>query len=665
MVTKAEAISRHKQGRHNEAESLYRELLESDPDDPVILYFLGMLYQQTGRPQQALPLIERVAKDKPDAPGHHTVLAHVLAALGRIDDAQAACSRALDLKPNNPVALNLAGHLLHLRGEWRQAVEAYKRAIALQPRNVLAHHNLGITLHYLGRTDEAIQHYKQAINLEPANPQIHYNLGLTYRQVNNKRESKECFAEALRLNPEHLAARYALINCNIQICDWTGLESDCRELEQAFEPFLAGAGQDIISPTVLNYLPVDPGLHDRVARHHARRISEQIEPVARLLKRRERNHERLHIGYVSPDFCAHAVGGLIYTMFGHHDRKSFKIHCYGLRDRDDIYARRIREECDVYRDMSSASLLEASQQIIDDEIDILVDMSGYTESARPEIFACRPAPLQAAYLGYLNTMTADFMDYVIADETVLPKSAGHTYTERIVRMPGTFMVISPLETSSTTPSREDLGLPENTFVFASFNNTYKVEPEVFACWLRILNRCPDSVLWLYAGNNEETAENLKQEATERGLDPARIIIAPGIVMKNHMARMHHANLFLDAFRYNAGATAACSQMAGLPVLTKSGDSILSRMGSSLNHALGLEELNCPDVESYETTAVNLYENPARLDNIAARLRAARESSKVFDTAFFVANLEDAMRKMWARHLAGKPPADFAVAGTGS
>lgn len=665
MTTKAEAISRHKKGRHQEAESLYRELLKNQPDDPEILYFLGMLYQQTGRPQQALPLIERVAKEKPNASAHHTVLAHVLAALGRLDDAREACNRALTLKPNNPVALNLAGHLLHLHGEWQRAVDAYKKAIALQPGNVLAHHNLGITLHYLGRTDEAVEHYKRAIKLEPANPQIHYNLGLTYRQIKNEQESKKCFVEALRLNPENLPARYALINCNIQICDWTGLGSDCRELEQAFEPFLAGEGQDIISPTVLNYLPVDTDLHDRVARHHARRISEQSEPVARMLKQRGRSHEKLHIGYVSPDFCAHAVGGLIYTMFGHHNRESFKVHCYGLRDRDDLYARRIREECDVYRDISSASLLEASQQIIDDEIDILVDMSGYTASARPEIFACRPAPIQVAYLGYLNTMTADFIDYVVADETVLPKDAADTYTESIVRMPGTFMVISPLATSPKTPSRADLGLPETAFVFASFNNTYKVEPEVFACWVRILSRCPDSVLWIYAGNNEETAKNLKREATERGLDPARLIIAPGIVMENHMARMYHADLFLDTFRYNAGATAACAHMAGLPVLTKTGDTLLSRMGSSINHALGLDELSCPDVESYETTAVDLFENPARLNDLADRLRAAGKSSKVFDTAFFVANLEDAMRQMWARHQAGEPPADIAVAGTGS
>ncbi len=661
MGAKAEAIAHHQRGRYADAEALYRRILDSDPDNPEVLYFLGMLYQQTARPSDALPLLKRAVKAMPRSVAAYTVLGFSLAALGRHDDAQTACEKAVALRPDNAIALNLLGQMHHQRGEWQDAVKTYEKAVRLQPQNAQFHHHLAVTLHYLGRVDDAISHYKEALEITPDDVNVLYNLGLSYRRSNEKIESKKIFESVLRLQPGHMEARYALINSNIQVCQWEKLEEHCRQLEETLDEYLDRNGHEVVSPTILNYLPVSPDLHNRIAAHHADQYKNQAARIANRLHRSDQSHDGIRIGYVSPDFGAHAVGGLIHKMFEHHSRPEFRIYAYSLFERQDPYADRIRSGCDVYRDISTFDLLKAAQTIVDDEIDILIDLCGYTEYSRPELFALRPAPVQIAWLGYLNTMSASFIDYLIVDEIVVPQGEEGAYSESLVRLPGSFIVVSSLPCDPKLPSRLSLSLPEDTFVFASFNNSYKIDPEVFDCWMRILERCPGSVLWIYAGNNEETASNLKSSASSRGIDADRLVIAPGVIMEQHLARLPHAGLFLDTFRYNAGATAICSLRVGVPVITRTGDTLLSRMGTSFNCALGLEELNCQDTGIYEDLAVALAQDSGRLSELRSKLLDAVKSTTFLNTAWFVRNLETAFREVWKRREIGNPPADLSVA----
>ncbi|MCH8931172.1 MAG: hypothetical protein IIA98_09710 [Proteobacteria bacterium] len=263
--------------------------------------------------------------------------------------------------------------------------------------------------------------------------------------------------------------------------------------------------------------------------------------------RPDADESRIRIGYVSPDFGEHAVGLLVYDLFRQHDREAFEVYCYSLRRHEDSYYARVEEGADRFRDLSDCSLEKAIRQVQDDRIDILVDLAGYTGRARPEIFAARPAPVQIAYLGYLNTMAAEFIDYVVADPVVIPPDSGHEFTEAILHLPASFIMASPLVASPHVPDRSALGLPDDAFVFASFNNPLKIGPAVFGAWMRILKRVPGSVLWLFAEDSADAERNLAREAKTRGIRPERLVFAGRVPLAEHLARVRQADLFLDTF----------------------------------------------------------------------------------------------------------------------
>lgn len=370
---------------------------------------------------------------------------------------------------------------------------------------------------------------------------------------------------------------------------------------------------------------------------------------------------KLRIGYFSADFRAHPVMYLMCQVLAEHDRDRFEIIAYSYGpDQADPVRDRSRAAVDEFIDVRSLSDLEVAEHARANKIDIAIDLTGYTEHCRSGIFAYRAAPIQINYLGYPGTMGADFMDYIIADQQLIPPSSQQYYSEKPLYLPHHYQAQDDsLAIASETPSRESLGLPEEGFVFCAINSSYKITPSVFSIWMRLLDRVEGSVLWLLK-SNEWAQENLLKEASARGIDPQRLVFADKVSHDVYLARFRQADLYLDTFVYNAGATASNALWAGLPVLTKRGEGYTARMAGSLLSSLGVEELITETEESYEALALALAEDPVRLETLRAKVCAQRETSPLFKTALFTRHLERGYEQAYERYFSGQVPAEIVV-----
>jgi len=370
---------------------------------------------------------------------------------------------------------------------------------------------------------------------------------------------------------------------------------------------------------------------------------------------------KLRIGYFSADFRAHPVMYLMCQVLAEHDRDRFEIIAYSYGpDQADPVRERSRAAVDEFIDVRSLSDLEVAEHARANKIDIAIDLTGYTEHCRSGIFAYRAAPIQINYLGYPGTMGADFMDYIIADQQLIPPSSQQYYSEKPLYLPHHYQAQDDrLAIASETPSRESLGLPEEGFVFCAINSSYKITPSVFSIWMRLLDRVEGSVLWLLK-SNEWAQENLLKEASARGIDPQRLVFADKVSHDVYLARFRQADLYLDTFVYNAGATASNALWAGLPVLTKRGEGYTARMAGSLLSSLGVEELITETEESYEALALALAEDPVRLETLRAKVCAQRETSPLFKTALFTRHLERGYEQAYERYFSGQVPAEIVV-----
>ncbi|MFN3399617.1 MAG: glycosyltransferase, partial [Ferrovibrio sp.] len=370
---------------------------------------------------------------------------------------------------------------------------------------------------------------------------------------------------------------------------------------------------------------------------------------------------RLRVGYFSADFHRHATAFLMAGLFEQHDRSRFEIFgiSFGKSYQDDM-RRRLIAGMEHFIDVYGKSDAEIVALARDLELDIAIDLKGYTLNARAGIFASRVAPLQASYLGYPGTMGAGFIDYIIADGVVIPPEHDAHYTEAVVRLPGSYQVTdSRREIAARDFSRADCGLPQDGFVFCCFNNTYKITPDIFDIWMRLLQAVPGSVLWLLEAS-AGVADRLKAEAQTRGVAPERLVFAPRMDQAEHLARQRLANLFLDTFHYNAHTTASDALWAGLPVLTKLGDSFAGRVAASLLQAAGLPELITTSSADYEKLTLALATDPARLMALRQKLAATRDTCPLFDTPRFTRGIEVAFEAMQARRQRGLPPGAISV-----
>lgn len=539
--------------------------------------------------------------------------------LRRFDEAHAAIDTALRLRPNYPEALNTLGGIYLGVKAHAKAADAYRRAIACAPGYVNAWINLGNALWETGDDAGAVAAYE----------------------------------EVLRLAPGHPAALAELTHLLRRLCRWDSAAAAQAALlktlpdAQGINPFIA----TLYAPPRLQ---LDNAQH-WAARHYPLGMAYS---ASRTLPCDARSDQRLRVGYLSSDFHAHATAFLISELFEQHDRSRFEIYVYSCGGEDAMA--RIRGSVDHFRDLRTAGTRAAYAQIENDGIDILIDLKGYTQHHRMDIMSARPAPIQVHYLGYPGTTGAKFIDYFIADAITTPPEMDSMFSECLIRLPHSYQINDhkrPLPEDKT--SRAEHGLPEKSFVFCAFNSTYKITPEMYDVWMRLLDALEGSVLWLFE-SNAEAAENIKRESKKRGVDPARILFAAYAPLSEHLARYQHVDLFLDTFPVCGHTTASDVLWCGVPVVIFAGDSFASRVAASLLHAVNLPELVTTDLAAYESLALALARNPDRLSGLKRHLAQSRMQFPLFNSLATTRSLESAYEQMAHRHRNQQKPSGFKV-----
>ena len=576
----------------------------------------------------------------------HNNLGAVCQAESRPEEAATHFRRALCVRPEYPEAHFNLGAALQAIGDPAAAVVSFREAIRLRPNYGRAHFQLGQALEQLRRDHDALACYETAARLRPEDAEIHQRLGDLLLIKQDYPAAIAALEEADRLAPDDAGPFSRLANARQQACDWRRYDADVARLWTDAEKQIAASKATSVVPFQALSLPWPLERLAAVARSHSAALSERYPPLGSAAPAKT---GRLRIGYVSGDFYDHPIAHLLQALFGRHDRERFEVFAYSFSPPDDSpYRKRIEREVEHFVDVGLLSIDALARRISADGVHVLVDVMGYTGFHRLGVFARRPAPIQASFLGMLGTCGADFLDYLVADPTVGPTEFGPWFTEKFATLPDCYLIAEPEPAPTGTVRRAEHGLPEEAFVYCSFNSAYKIEPVIFDVWMRILASVPGSVLWMYA-SSPLVETNLKREATARGVAAERLVFAPFVPRPEHMARHQAADLFLDTRLYGAAATASLALQAGLPMLTCPGTTFGSRVGASLLRAAGLPELVAGDLVEYERLAIDLADQPERLRSFRERLSTGQPP--LFDADRFVRHLEQAYETMWRIHSA--------------
>ena len=550
-------------------------------------------------------------------------------------------------------SLRQAATARYRNGEFEAAEQLIGEALKLDPNSPELWSNRGTAQVAAKRQEAALASFTKALQLAPDFLGALANRAHVLFELQRYAEAIPDYERFLARDPGHAYSAGNLIFCRLQCCDWPSFEQDRRTIIARLR-----AGQRVVPP-VLSAALLDSPADQHIA---AQVLARDKFPAAPPLWRGETyQHERIRVAYMSADFHAHATAVLMAGVFEHHDRAKFETFAISFgRDDGSPLRARLKQGVERFVDVRGQSDADIARLLRGLEIDIAVDLKGYTSEARPAVFSFRPAPVQASYLGFPGTMGAPFMDYLIADSIVVPDAHKPFYSEQVVWLPDTYQANDRTREISDAPvDRAGAGLTPSGFVFCCFNNSYKIQPPVFDVWMRLLKGTEGSVLWLLADNAAAT-NNLKREASARGIDTGRLVFAPRCPLPEHLARHRLADLFLDTLPYNAHTTASDALWMGLPVLTCKGTTFAGRVAASVLHAAGFPELVTESLDDYEALALRLARDPAALATLKSSLAAARATMKLFDAARFTRHLEAAYATMHERRVKGLRPAGLAV-----
>ena len=621
-------------------------------------YELGSALKSLGKITEAVASYERAIAADPDFAKAYLKLGNLFIEQGRADKAAESYGRALSLKPDYPAAHNNLANLLVRQGSLRKAEEHLRAALALRPDNPEIHCNLGSVLLTRGELDEAAAHYVRALAVKPGLADAHYSLSTIFSRHGHLENAIAALRRALDLDPDFPEAFAQLAMLRKQACDWRDAEvNDHRILE------LTRRFPGRVPPADLLCLESTAQDQHRCAREWANGLAIRCPELFSHSSRT--SGRKIRLGYLCADYYSHPLAHLIVDFIERHDRSAFELIAYSVAP-DDRSELRVRLEAafDRFVDLRAVDDQAAARQIHDLGTDILVDLTGYAENGRTRILASRPAPIQVNGIGYTGTSGADFIDYIIADPFVAPMDQQPFFSERLVHLPHCYM---PSDTKrkilDRTPTRAECGLPPDGFVFCCFNNRYKLTPRFWDMWMRLLTAVPGSVLWLLE-TRDFVKDNLRREAHQRGVDPARLVFAAPVALPQFLALNRLADMFLDTLPYNAHTTANDALFAGLPVLTCVGTTFTGRVAGSLLHAIGLPELATSSLHEYEQMALKLARTPGLLAELRQKLALNRETMPLFDMARYTHDLEKAYKQMWRIWRDGAEPRPFALGAAG-
>lgn len=573
---------------------------------------------------------------------------------GRFAEAESCYSRLLPVFPNEPALLNSLAVLLNKTGRPREAIELWRKVHVENPTLAQPLVNIGLALRSAGQTMEAVAHFEQAIGVNPNSFDAHYNLGVTYYHAKRYEPALACLETALRLKPTHPRAAVLLAQVTQALCDWDRLAGAMPLLRREVDKALAGQ-PCAITPWFSLRLPLSGPERKAIAAvasraYEAAAAAAPTEPFKFQLGPKE----KLTIGYISGDFRDHPLLQMTAGMYRRHDRRRFRICAFPVKPPDAAGAKVLQDGCDMVDDLSAVPDGEAARRIHAAGVDILVDISGFNLFMRPTILAYRPAPVQVSWLTFAGTLSGRLYDYIIGDPIVTPRERAADYLEAIAWMPHTYRVNDCDLATDPPPSRAMENLPDDAFVFACFCAAEKIEPDVFRLWIEIVGEIPGAVLWLY-GESPTMQSNLRRAAAARGFDPARLVFASRRPKAQHLARVALADLHFDTGTYGAHTTGSDALWAGVPLVSRLGDTFPSRVGASMLHSAGLPELIAGDWPAYRQVCLDLARDRPRLAALRAKLAATRLTVPLFDTARSVRDVESLYDKMWSACLSGAPP----------
>ncbi|OIQ85463.1 TPR repeat-containing protein YrrB [mine drainage metagenome] len=688
-----QGIAVHQQGRVLEAEPFYRDALKLVEDHPDALHMLAVVHSQKGQQAEAERLVRRALQVLPDNTAYHNTLGRVLLLQNRFDEGLQSLERALELAPQNPEAHYNLGDAMLAQGKAREAETRFRRALQLKPSHAMAAYGLGralwvrgdepgalpwfqlaslqspadLTLQNqlavaymaLGHRDDALAAFERLLAAAPNSPEVQCNVGVLHGH-NNRLKAIEHFIKALQLQPTMPTAQDGYIEIARQLCLWDDFlaTTTANALAGVRERLASGQGAQFRAFTAL-YLPFTAEEKFAVARSESLKLAYDAgEPLHGEAARRD---GRLRIGYVSADARNHPVGHLLQGMFELHDRERFEIFFYSTGVDDGSPQRRaIQGSVEHFIEARGVTSAELAQRIAADGVQVLVDLMGHTADSRMAVLARRPAPVQMHYLGFPGSTGADFVDYLIVDPVLMPPERRELRSEAAIYLP-VYQVNSHRSLPpGPTYRRRDFGLGEDWFLYYTFNNNYKIDPEIYALWMRVLKAVPRGRLALLA-TDAKVVERLRGEARRHGVDPDRLLFAGYMDQPSNLARQKLMDLFLDTPAYNAGATAADALWSGTPLLTTRGDTYITRVGESLLHHLGLDELVTPDLQTYERLAIELAEQPGRLAELKRKLAAALPSASLYDTAGQVRRIEEGYSRAWNLYANGNEKQDITLA----
>ncbi|GJN21085.1 hypothetical protein PR202_gb08533 [Eleusine coracana subsp. coracana] len=665
----------YEKGQLDMAINCYNQAIVCDPQFVEAYNNMGNALKDAGRVEEAINCYRSCLALQANHPQALTNLGNIYMEWNLISAAASFYKAAISVTSGLSSPLNNLAVIYKQQGNYADAITCYTEVLRIDPTAADALVNRGNTFKEIGRVNEAIQDYIQAATIRPTMAEAHANLASAYKDSGHVETAIVSYKQALRLRPDFPEATCNLLHTLQCVCDWENRDTMFRDVEEIIRRQIKMQVLPSVQPFHAIAYPIDPMLALDISRKYAAHCSviasrfglpPFVHPPPVPVKA-EGTHCRLRVGYVSSDFGNHPLSHLMGSVFGMHDRDNIEVFCYALSQNDGTeWRQRIQSEAEHFVDVSAMTSDMIARLINQDKIQILINLNGYTKGARNEIFALQPAPIQVSYMGFPGTTGAAYIDYLVTDEFVSPTCYAHIYSEKLVHLPHCYFVNDYKQKNQDCLSpvcphkRSDYGLPEDKFIFACFNQLYKMDPEILDAWCNILKRVPNSALWLLrfpaAGETR-----VRAHAAARGVRPDQIIFTDVAMKNEHIRRSALADLFLDTPLCNAHTTGTDILWAGLPMITLPLEKMATRVAGSLCVATGLgDEMIVSSMKEYEDRAVDLAQNPAKLQTLTNKLKEVRMTCPLFDTARWVCNLERAYYKMWNLYCSGRHPEPFKV-----
>ncbi len=644
-----EAINFHKNGDLKKVNEICLQILKGEPRNFDVLHLLGITSYQINKFEKSIEYFERAIKVKSNNSEIYNNLGIALKKINKKNEALEKFDQAIKINNNYFEAYNNRANVYIELNKLDKALTDFNKVIELKPNLAEAYNNRGNVKNQLKKFDDALEDYNKAIQIKPNFAEAYNNKAIILNDNYKFKEAIENYTKAIEINPNINFLLGSLMFLKLNVCDWKSYSEDLNLINNKIIENLP-----VSTPWSFLHFSNSPDLQKKNTEIFIKKKYSHLNISQNLIKKNK--NKKIRLGYYSADFRNHAISYLTANLFEEHDREKFEIFAFSFGPNvEDKMKNRIKNSVDKFYDVSFKNDHEISSLSKDLEIDIAIDLMGFTEHNRFGIFLKRCAPIQINYLGYAGTLGCKNIDYIIADKILIPEENQKFYTEKIIYMPDTYQSNDAKKIISKKKfTKTEFGLPENSFVLCCFNKNYKITPSTFIIWMNLLKNINNSVLWLIKDNTQSN-ENLKIEASKNGINPDRIVFAERMPMEEHIARQKLANLFIDTFPYTAHTTCSDALRIGLPVVTRIGNTFASRVAASLLNTVDLNELVTNNENEYELKIIELAKNPLKLKEINKKLNENIQTKSLYNTKLFTKNLEKAFIEIHKKFLNNLPP----------